>query len=133
MSTAQDGSPQELKVTGISQKVCKGKSNVQGIQIYLIVGFDFNTGNWKGVVYSPQAEIDDSSDGLPTKWLKQTLLATIKYVNRYTVDVIQSQCSPVDLRDWVSQVQLPDDSGNYVFMYKGNSTEKGWVQVKDCN
>lgn len=56
-----------------------------------------------------------------------------------TYDVIQTQCSPVDLRDWVSQTPIPESSegqqtgtARYVFTMRPNSNIKEWLPIKDC-
>lgn len=104
------------------------------IQVYVIAGYDVQQGTWQAVV-DWKSENHNFSPTTPDHYIKLKLLATIVYVDRSTVDVIQGQCSPIDLRDWVSQQGLPTadgDSDLYVFSYVGSSTKKGWIPVKDC-
>lgn len=54
-----------------------------------------------------------------------------------TFDITSANCSPIDLRDWVSEVKLPQgeeqkQSALYVFGMIGNSFIKKWYQIKDC-
>lgn len=132
VAASQNGTPSYISVDGLFRQQCQGKANVENIQIYLIAGFDVLAGQWSAVI-DWKAPNRTFSGTTPSSWFKMTQLATIKYINRWTVDVIQSQCSPVDVRDWVSEATLPSRDGNYVFLYNGNSAKKGWIQVQDCD
>lgn len=131
VSTDSSGQPVAIAVDALTNEVCQDKQDVESIAVYAIAGFDVTTGTWKGVL-----DWTSHNNGFyqttPTHWVKKKQIATIKYVNRQIIDVIQSECSPIDLRDWVSEQAIPFDDGNYVFVYKGNSAQKEWVEVRDC-
>lgn len=132
IGSLSDGTPVTVNVSKLSKTV-SGKSNVKNIQIYLVAGYNIQTQEWKAVLdfKTPGHNFDNST---PKRWIKQKQIATVAYMNRYRADVIQSQCSPVDLRDWVSEQSLPSENNQnlYVFTFQGNSYKKGWTAVKDC-
>ena len=68
---------------------------------------------------------------------KYKLIANVIWnASSKTVDITSAQCSPVDLRDWVSQVGIAksqnDDSSIMFFGMHSNSLVKKWFKVKDC-
>lgn len=131
VATDDSGAPVAIEVKDLLNQECQGKQNVSNIQIYVIAGFDVIKGEWKAVI-DWKADEYEFFPSTPKKWIKQKQIATIKYAGRQTVDVIQSECSPIDLRDWMSQQAIPFRDGNYVFVYKGDSATKEWVRVMDC-
>lgn len=93
------------------------------------------------VVYSEKNEISDDQPTTVINHLNTLLLPKYKLVanviwnkDTQTYDVTSACCSPVDLRDWVSEAQLPvgEDNTIFVFGMLPNSTIKKWFPVKDC-
>ena len=128
----QDGTPKTIDVKASQWVVSGDKESLEKIQVYIVAGFDIQRKEWKASTYikTPDAQ----QQGQPEKWIKRRQVATVVYVDRSTIDVIQGQCSPIDLRDWVSEQEIPegDDQQLYVFSFKSSSTKKGWIPVKDC-
>lgn len=108
------------------------------IQVYLTAKYNFTSSEWVfdiKVVRQGQGwqDVVDRQ-----QWEKVALLGTVncqsngnEQVRTY---VTQTACSPVDMRDFVSQVTLPSGTSTsmYVFAYLGSSKIKKWVEVKDC-
>lgn len=108
------------------------------LQVYLTAKYDFTTAKWDFGIAVVQQDQDWQDAVDRQQWEKVTLLGTVSCVQNGNMKVqtyvTQTACSPVDMRDFVSQVPMPSgtDTSMYVFAYLGSSKIKKWVQVKDC-
>lgn len=108
------------------------------IQVYLMAKYNFASSKWVCQIKVVQFQQDWDQEVDRQQWEKVVLLGTVNCVAQghapVETYVSQTVCSPVDIRDYVSQVALPTGSGTglYVFTYQGSSKVKKWVQVKDC-
>lgn len=108
------------------------------VQVYLTAKYDFTDQKWQFRFAVVQQGQDWDIDVKRQQWEKVTLLGTVNCVrngnSKVQTYVTQTACSPVDMRDFVSQVPMPSgtDTSMYVFAYLGSSKIKKWVQVKDC-
>ena len=136
----QEGQPQSVDIKAVKDIEIKGQKdgqkNASSVDVYIVAQYDIPTRQWKAIIdYTTAAH--QKQNNTPTKWIKRKHLGTIKYNSGRIIDVIQAECGPVDMRDWTSQQKLParnSGGSRYVmtFGYKGNSAQKGWIQVKDC-
>lgn len=107
------------------------------LQIYIYVWWKFDSPNkgWNGQIIYKQ-ESDSFGPSYPiNRWTKLAQIGTVKRTIDGNILIIQQVCSPVDVRDWVSGVPLPDvqTQNVYVFTYQsGNAKTMKWMQVKDC-
>ena len=115
------------------------------LQIYIVAKYDFSGMTWVfKLVAVQQGQQQSGQDGSGYKiaheeWQKVALLGTIHMINKKPQNcithVIQATCSPVDMRDFVSQVQIPtagDEGTIFVFGFVGSSKIKKWIEVRDC-
>lgn len=128
-----DQTPIQLLVPGLFDEVVQGRQDVETIQIYAVAGYDISLGEWRAVL-DWKSKNNDFYSTTPKRWMKLAQIGTIHYQSRSTVDVVQGQCSPADLRDWVSEQSIPStvDGDLFVFSMRGGSAKKQWLPVKDC-
>lgn len=103
--------------------------------------------SWSAYLFA-DASIDNQSKGQYSKQFIDQIskLPLPKYrqigniiwnADSKTFDITSTNCSPVDLRDWVSQVGIPkaqdqNDSSVMIFGMFTDSLVKKWFKVKDC-
>lgn len=131
LSVDDSGQPVATQVEAVTQVYTV--DNNDSIQVYLVAQYNVVTNQWAATIIGvPGSRGNPGQLNLPA-FARSYLLGTVKYSNR-SVDVMQSQCSPIDMRDWVSQIGLPGGGSTalYVLASKGQSAQKLWVKVQDC-
>ena len=128
--------PVQLSLKPLNEIQISGQENVASVDVYIVAQYDVVARMWLATLdYTTASHPKENTT--PTMWIKRKHLGTIKYNSGRIVDVIQSQCGPVDMRDWVSQIGLPQSSGAqsflFVIQYQGSSAKKKWVEVRDCS
>lgn len=115
------------------------------LQVYLVAKYDFVQMQWVfKFVAVQQGQQESGNEGLGYKilheeWQKVVLLGTVHKIDKKPevciTHVIQTICSPVDMRDFVSQIPLPvttTDGTVFVLGFIGSSKIKKWIEVRDC-
>ena len=102
-------------------------------QIHLLLWYQPEDGTtpWKTSYYTEVT--DDVRAHLNKPFTKTALIATV-HISQGFIDISQPQCSPIDMRDWVSEAGIPTGSDTlYVFGFnKSSNMVKGWIPVRDC-
>ena len=104
-------------------------------QIYVAIWYDFEDADepWIGTIVHKTDENFSDSTIINTPLSKLVQIGAVRVEDTDVVQVIQQVCSPVDMRDWVSQVSIPQSRQNlFLFSYSPGSTKMKWHPVKDC-
>ena len=129
-TTDQQGTPNEVQIKKQGPWEVP-RQDAEYIQVWLIIQENIKTHQWTGkVAYTLDGGETWQVPNVPTKHIKRKLLGTVSYFEN-KVDVVQSQCSPVDMRDG-TDVQIKDSTAKFVFIYDAHSGTKKWVALSQC-
>lgn len=132
--TDQQGAPVPVLVKAAEHGAWRiEKGSDEEIQVWLFAQENVNTHAWTGVVaitWNGGGTWDPQKEKLPQSHVKKRLLGTVSH-RQGKVDVLQSQCSPVDLRDG-TDTQIKGNYEKYVFIYDTQSGTKKWVPLNEC-